>query len=148
MFVLVWLNFRDLNYLAGFCRTFLVKLVNTKLYRIKLWRWKYCRIPSNSGLKWYFTNSRKINFCAPKCAKNGLFRALLIFAHSCWAKINGIKVCSECLLVAVFAANLTQIWHASFPYMFCFFVFFFFNFDPQQIMFLLMFHFVKLDPWN
>ena len=38
MFVLVWLNFQDFNYLAGFHRTFLFKLVNTKLYSIKLWR--------------------------------------------------------------------------------------------------------------
>ena len=50
---------------------------------------KYCRIPSNSGLNCYLRNSRTINFRAPRCAKNGLFRALLIFAHSFCAKING-----------------------------------------------------------
>ena len=33
-----------------------------------------------------------ISFGAPKCAKNGLLRALLIFAHLWYAKINGIIV--------------------------------------------------------
>ena len=35
---------------------------------------------------------RNISFRAPKCAKNGIFRTLLIFKRSCDAKINGIKV--------------------------------------------------------
>ena len=53
---------------------------------------KYCRIQSNSSLKWYLRNSRAINFRAPKCAKNSLFRALLIFAHLICSEINGINV--------------------------------------------------------
>ena len=52
---------------------------------------KYRRIPSNSCLKWYLRNSQTINFRAPKCAKNFLIRPLLIFAHSCCAKINGAR---------------------------------------------------------
>ena len=52
-------------------------LANTKVYRIKLRRWKILR---------------NINFRAPKCAKNDIFWALLIFEHSWYAKINGIKV--------------------------------------------------------
>ena len=36
-------------------------------------------------------NSHTINFCAPKCTKNVLFCALLIFTHSCCAKINGAQ---------------------------------------------------------
>ena len=52
-------------------------LVNTKVYRIKLRRWKILL---------------NISFRAPKCAKKGIFWALLIFEHSCYAKINGIKV--------------------------------------------------------
>ena len=47
---------------------------------------KYCRMPSNFCLKWYLRNLHTINFRTPKCAKNGLFCALLIFAHSCCAK--------------------------------------------------------------
>ena len=32
-----------------------------------------------------------INFRTPKCAKNSLFSALLILAHSCCVKINGAR---------------------------------------------------------
>ena len=39
-----------------------------------------------------FENLCTIDFRASKCAKYGLFHALLFFAHSCCAKINGIKV--------------------------------------------------------
>lgn len=55
-------------------------------------------IPSNSGLNWYLRYLHSINFSAPKCAKNCLLHQLLLFAHSCLAKIygarniNGIKV--------------------------------------------------------
>ena len=55
-------------------------------------------IPSNSGLNWYLRYLHSINFSTPKCAKNGLLHQLLLFAHSCFAKIygarniNGIKV--------------------------------------------------------
>ena len=52
-------------------------LANTKVYRIKLRRWKILR---------------NISFRAPKWAKNGIFWTLLIFKHSCYAKVNGIKV--------------------------------------------------------
>ena len=46
-------------------------------------------------------NSRN-SFCTSKCAKNSLFRVLLIFAHSCCAKINGARKliglsCNLCL---------------------------------------------------
>ena len=55
-------------------------------------------IPSNSGLNWYLRYLHSINFSAPKCAKNCLLHQLLLFTHSCLAKIygarniNGIKV--------------------------------------------------------
>ena len=52
---------------------------------------KYCRTPSNSGLKLYLRNSSTNNFCAPKCSKNSLFHELLIFAHSCCLQINGTR---------------------------------------------------------
>ena len=51
----------------------------------------YCRIPSSSGLKLYLRNSRTINFCAPKGAKNCLFCTLSIFAQSFCAKSNGAR---------------------------------------------------------
>ena len=41
-----------------------------------------------------FEEFTQYQFSAPKCKKNGLFRALFIFAHSCCAKINAIKVVS------------------------------------------------------
>ena len=46
-------------------------------------------------------NSRN-SFCTSKCAKNSLFWVLLIFAHSCCAKINGARKlmglrCNLCL---------------------------------------------------
>ena len=48
-------------------------------------------IPSNSGLNWYLRYLHSINFSAPKCAKNGLLHQLLVFAHSCLAKIYGAR---------------------------------------------------------
>ena len=52
---------------------------------------KFCRISLHSNLKWYLSNSDTINFCAPKCVKNGLLCKLFIFAYFCCTKINGAQ---------------------------------------------------------
>ena len=67
--VLVWLNFRDWNCLAGFCRFSFSGLL-TRRYIGKNYRGeKYCRILSNSSLKWYLRNSGTINFRTPKLSE-------------------------------------------------------------------------------
>ena len=75
--MIIWRNLSNKKHLTGFCRTFLSRLAYTKVYRIKLRRWK---ILGN------------ISFRAPKRAKNSIFWALLIFEHSCYAKINEITI--------------------------------------------------------
>ena len=83
IFVLLWLNLRDKNNLQ----------VSVGFYFSGLWKCigqnyvceKYCKILLNSGLNDIW-GIRK-----PKCTKNGLFWALLIFAHTCYTKINGAQ---------------------------------------------------------
>ena len=106
-----------------------MRLVNTRVYRIKLWRWNI----SKSGLNWYLRNLSTINFRTPKLAKKGLFCGILIFAHSCCAKINGIKVilvvvvtfiavhlfkfyvaAAQCHLLAILILLSSLIFHAIF----------------------------------
>ena len=52
------------------------------------------KMTNNTYFMIYFLvelNLRNIKFCTAKCAKKDLFRTLLIFVHSCCAKINGAE---------------------------------------------------------
>ena len=52
---------------------------------------KFCTVPLHFNPKWYLSTSDTINFCAPKCTKNGLLCKLLIFAYSYCTKIKVVQ---------------------------------------------------------